>query len=190
MKRIAPLFLLGVILLCGCTDYREIERGYLVSAIGISKSDKGAQIYLEAQTTALADKTLEKVVLTDQGSSISNAFENLKSHLVKPLYFEQLAVAVFDKSLNLEDLNFLTNLLNTNYGIYIIKTEDIKTLFEYDSKSKTLGYDIITLIKNFEKEQNTKTHSRLFEVLKYKNAPSTVNIYDEKLTLVFKEAPL
>lgn len=173
--------------MCGCTDYREIERGYLVNTIGICKAGGGTQIYLEVQTTALAEKVLEKKVLTVNGSSIDDTFSNLNSHLVKPLYFEQVAAVVFDSEPTEKDINFLTNNLNLNYGVYIVKSQNVSMLFSYDSPSHILGYDIITLIKNFDKENKINSKCQLFEIIKHKNTLSTVNVCNDKL--VFEEVP-
>ena len=174
-------------MLCGCSDYREIERGYLVSAIGVNKTSDSVEIYLETQTAALSDKTLERAVLNSNGNTLNNAFENLKLSLVKPLYFEQVAVVIFNSPLTVEDINFLTQILKLNYGAYIVNTADITSLFAYESPSEILGYDIITLIKNFEKEQKLNSRSRLFEVLKNNHSLSAVNIDRDKLVFILNE---
>ena len=186
MKRIVIAFLIFCLLIIsGCNDYREIERGYLVNSIGISKTNQNATIYLEAQTTSLTDKSLEKIILTNNGHDLNEAFKNLKSQLVKPLYFEQMAVVVFDGPPVQADLAFLTNKLKINYGIYIVNSNNIKAIFEHDSPSSILGYDIITLIKNYEKENNESAHCRLFEVLKHKPVLPNVNLIQDTLILSF-----
>lgn len=186
MKHIAiTLLIFCLLIISGCTDYREIERGYLVSAIGISKAAENTTIYIEAQTTYLSDKVLEKTILTNNGNGLKEAFKNLKTQLVKPLYFDQTGVVIFDSQPTKTDLSFLTNELKVNYGVYIVNSNDIKSLLDYDSPSAVLGYDIITLIKNYEKENDIKTHCRLFEALKSKPVLPNINLSQNTLIISF-----
>lgn len=185
MKRFLLSFCF-IALLCGCSNYREIERGYLVSAIGIKHSSNNVQIYIEAQTTNFTDKALEKVTLTENGNTLNDAFGKLNSRIVKPLYFEQLGLVVFEKNVTQEDLCFLTDVLKLNLGIYIIKSNNTKLLFDYDLSNNTLGYDVVTLIKNFEKTHSANTFSRFFEVLKTNDSPLLIDIYENKMALFFE----
>ena len=50
--------LLLCFLLSGCTGYREIDRGYFVTAIAFSKKDTSTTVYIEALSSS--DITEEK----------------------------------------------------------------------------------------------------------------------------------
>ncbi len=176
------LFML-FIFLCGCTGYREIDRGYLVTAIGFSSQNGKANIYIEALSSSdVIDKPSERVVLTGEGINFEKAFENLKTYLVKPLYFEQLGTAVFENG-DVTGLEFLRKLPNINPGIYLVSTDDIKTLFENEAINGTLGYDAITLIKT-QQSGSAKVTNRLYLSQKENFTLPIVNFSDEKLTLI------
>lgn len=171
-----------IIALCGCTGYREIDRGYLVTAIGFSKADDKVDILIEAMSSSdVSDKKNERVVLTGSGDDEKSAYINLKTSLVKPLYFEQLGAVVFE---DMETVNaeFLNEIPNLNFGIYIVRTDDIKNLFENDSPSGVLGYDIVGLIKNYNKESDDKILSQFYKVRQNGELP-VVNFIDGRLVV-------
>lgn len=156
MKRvILLLYIIFLLSLCGCTGYREIERGYLVTALGISNAEYKTTVYLEAMaSTDTTDKESQKCILSSSGNTLSEAFEALESQLIKPLHFEQLGTVIFDNNLLPSDVAFLNNLPCINYGLYIVKTDNTQALFEGDFSNSILGYDIIGLIKtNFTKNK-------------------------------------
>lgn len=194
MKKYALILLTAVVaLLCGCTGYREIERGYLVTAIGFSEDDNNFSITLEAISSADApDKPSETITLQGKGKNFDDAFLILEKQLVKPLYFEHLGTVIISDTLDDTQIksviNFFQKLPSTNLGIYLVKTNDIDALFNNETSSGVLGYDIIGLIKNFEKRNNIKLSNQLYEVNRNDlsegvlNIP-TANITDGKLQL-------
>lgn len=185
MRRfLALLTLICIVFLCGCSGYREIDRGYLVTAVGICKNDDNVQIYLEAQSSASTSKNIERSILTGSGTTTAAAFEDMKFQLVKPLYFEQVGTAVFQGTPSHADLLFLTDTLKIHYGTFLVQCNDVEKLFHFDSPGKILGYDIIGLIKNFEKETNTDTRSRIFEILKFNIPLSKIDVTNNRLTLI------
>ncbi len=184
------LFLVAIffVLLCGCTGYREIDRGYLVSAIGVAQENGKVSIYVEATSSSdVADKPSERVVLIGDGDNVDAAFKNLNASLVKPLYFEQLGTAVFDAALSdkvyQEFLTFLKQRDGINLGIYIVNTSDVKNLFEFESPNGVLGYDIIGLIKMYEKETGIKVLNRFYQLERNKKPLPTVTLDEYKLIL-------
>lgn len=172
--------------LCGCNDYQEIDRGYFVTAIGICESGDTTQIYVEAQATSATDKGMTRFVLTGSGVSIGDAFKHLNEQLVKPLYFEQIGTIIFENTPTKDTFDFVTDTLKFNRGIYLVQTDNVKKLFDTDFQGEILGYDIIGLIKNFEKENNINTHSRLFEKIKYTDPLSKIAITSNGISFVFK----
>lgn len=170
-------------MLCGCMGYREIDRGYMVTAIGFGVDNGNTTIYIEALSTAdVSDKNQERTVLTSSGADKEQAYANLISTLVKPLYFEQLGAAVFENETE-PDLSFLTGFTDINLGIYIVITNDIKTLFENKTPSGVLGYDIITLIKTREKGREKRIFNQLYKSKDDKFNIPTVNMVDGNLIL-------
>ncbi len=181
MKKLITLMLLTLILsLCGCAGYREINRGYLVTAIGFSSTADNTTIFIEALSSSdvIPDKS-ERVVFWSNGKDADKAYKNLKNSLVKPLYFEQMGTAVFEGEIE-ENLVFLRKNLNINYDIYLVNTSNMKALFENDSPNGVLGYDVITLIKTQSKEKAT---NQLYKVQTGKEMLPIVDFKDGKLML-------
>ncbi len=183
MKKICFIICFALIfVLCGCAGYREIDRGYLVTAIGFSKENGKANIFIEAMSSSdVSDQKNERVVLTDSGNTVKEAYKNLKNSLVKPLYFEQLGAVVFE-GMETVDMGFLNELPNLNFGIYIVQTDDVKNLFENDTPNGVLGYDIVGLIKNYSKENHSKILSQFYNVKQDNHVP-TVNFTDGRLVI-------
>lgn len=170
-------------LLCGCMGYREVNRGYMVTAMGFGAKDDQSAIYIEALSASdMSDKKQERILLTGVGNSNKQAYQNLKSNLVKPLYFEQLGAVVFEKTIK-PDFKLLGEIANINPGIYIVLTDDANTLFEGQTPSGILGYDIITLIKTREKETKKRIVNQLYKAQGKTIKLPTVNIFDKNLIL-------
>ena len=187
------LFLVAILLflLCGCTGYREIDRGYLVTAIGVSQENEKTNIFIEAISSSdVADTPSERVVLTGIGNNIDAAFKNLTSSLVKPLYFEQLGTAVFDDALSdkvyMDFLTFLKQRDSINLGIYIVNTNDVKKLFEFESPNGVLGYDIMGLIKLYEKETRIKVVNKLYQLEYNKTSLPALKLDEDKFILDYQ----
>lgn len=171
-------------MLCGCMGYKEIDKGYLVTAVGISNKNDNAGIFIEAISASdTAKGENERIVLASNGNDIYQAYSNLKTTLVKPLYFEQLGAVIIEGYLD-DGLNFIKQIPNINYGIYITKTDDVKLLFESYSAKGLLGYDIISLIKTQQKQNAKKLSTQYFEIQNTKNLP-TINILSGKLIIEF-----
>ena len=192
MKRIILLaVVLSLLLLCGCTGYREIDRGYIVTAIGVSQKEDKINLFVEAISSSdVVDKPSERVVLHSTGDNINTAFKNLKESLVKPLYFEQTGTVIVEKSVNNVGKKELLDLCKKHsaigLGVYIVSTDELNSLFEINSPNGILGYDVIGLIDNYEKSTNKKLFNRLFEIKRQgflaNNLP-VVSVIDNRLKL-------
>ena len=192
MKRIILLaVVLSLLLLCGCTGYREIDRGYIVTAIGVSQKEGKINLFVEAISSSdVVDKPSERVVLHSTGDNINTAFKNLKESLVKPLYFEQTGTVIVEKSVNnvgkKELLDLCKKHSDIGLGVYIVSTDELNSLFEINSPNGILGYDVIGLIDNYEKSTNKKLFNRLFEIKRQgflaNNLP-VVSVIDNRLKL-------
>lgn len=194
MKKSALILLtVAVALLCGCTGYREINRGYLTTALGFSIDDGDFTITLETISSSdVTDKPSEVITLSGRGKSLDDAYTALEKQLVKPLYFEQLGTIVISNALDDAQIklaiDFYKKLPSANYGIYLVKTNDISALFNSETAGGVLGYDVIGIIKNFEKRNSVKLSNRLYEINRIgflkgvANVP-VVNVADGKLEL-------
>lgn len=183
MKKLLLLpFVVLLFLLCGCAS-REIDRGYLVSAVGFSEQEGYVNLYIETLSSSdTADRVSERVVLTAGGVSIQNAFDNLKQTLTKPLYFEQLGTVVFEKNISDDAIRFLKDIPDISYGIFLVKTDNIDKLFMSETPNGLLGYDIIGLLKT-----NGKTTSELYKINRDSFHLPTINLGDNGLYLTAKE---
>ena len=192
MKRIILLaVVLSLLLLCGCTGYREIDRGYIVTAIGVSQKEDKINLFVEAISSSdVVDKPSERVVLRSTGDNINTSFKSLKESLVKPLYFEQTGTVIVEKSVNNVGKKELLDLCKKHsaigLGVYIVSTDELNSLFEINSPNGILGYDVIGLIDNYEKSTNKKLFNRLFEIKRQgflaNNLP-VVSVIDNRLKL-------
>lgn len=177
-----------LLLLCGCNGYCEIDRGYLATAIGISQNANKTCIYIEAVSSqALGDKSSQSVVLSQEGSDFASAYKGLTENLIKPVYFKQLGTVVFDIAVSDKfiesSLDGLDGLDGTNLGIYLVKTNSVSSLFEAKQEGAILGYDIIGLIKNYEKENDTALSNQLYQYNRGGSALPLINTDGEKLIL-------
>ncbi len=192
MKRIILLaVVLSLLLLCGCTGYREIDRGYIVTAIGVSQKEGKINLFVEAISSSdVVDKPSERVVLHSTGDNINTAFKSLKESLVKSLYFEQTGAVIVENSVNNAGKKELLDLCKKHsaigLGVYIVSTDELNSLFEINSPNGILGYDVIGLIDNYEKNSGKKLFNRLFEIKRQdflaNNLP-VVSVIDNRLKL-------
>ena len=182
---------LSLLLLCGCTGYREIDRGYIVTAIGVSQKEGKINLFVEAISSSdVVDKPSERVVLHSTGDNINTAFKSLKESLVKPLYFEQTGAVIVENSVADKSKKELLDLCKKHsaigLGVYIVSTDNLNSLFEFDSPNGILGYDVIGLIDNYEKNSGKKLFNRLFEIKRQDfladNLP-VVSVIDNRLKL-------
>lgn len=192
MKKIILLaVVLSLLLLCGCTGYREIDRGYIVTAIGVSQKEGKINLFVEAISSSdVVDKPSERVVLHSTGDNINTAFKSLKESLVKSLYFEQTGTVVVENSVADKSKKELLDLCKKHsaigLGVYIVSTNNLNSLFEINSPNGILGYDVIGLIDNYEKNSGKRLFNRLFEIKRQDfwadNLP-VVSVIDNRLKL-------
>ena len=172
-----------IILLCGCNGYKEIDRGYIVTAIGFKDKNGTTDIFIEVlYSSDVTDEKNKRTILTASGPDETQAYKNLESALVKPLYFEQLGTVVFEKTTDF-NIGFLKEIANINLGVYIVKTDNIINLFENATPNGVLGYDVISLIKTQQKEGFKKATNQLYKSQSYNFDIPYVNFVDGNLIL-------
>lgn len=152
--------MLCAIFLCGCSDYREIDRGYLVNAIGIGFENDKTNIFISAVSSSdIADNPYSPITLSAYGENILDAYKNLQLQLEKPLYFEHLGTIVLEDTNHLEFISFFAALPMVNPSALVVKTPSCKSLFSNQDSYGLLGYDIIGIIKNYENQNKVNfTH--------------------------------
>lgn len=184
MKKSAILVIaLCLMFFCGCTGYKEIDRGYIVTAIGFEEQDGTVGIFIEAISSSdVSDEKSKRIVLSSNGTDEIKAYENLKNTLVKPLYFEQLGTIIFDKKA-IPNTDFLKQITNINMGIYVVKSDNVKALFESETPNGVLGYDVITLIKTQEKQNGEITKNKFYKAQKADLECAVVNSVNGHLIL-------
>ena len=186
MKKLT-LFLcvLSLTLLCGCTGYRETERGYLVTAIGFKKSSGKIGISLETLVASDTEQNNESEnILYGEGKDIVSAYSDIKRQLLKDIYFEHCGVIAvengFDDNETTEILNFCRGLQSLNIGVYVVKTDDINALFETKVSHESVGYAVIGLIKN---AGDSDFSNKLYEIQKNQTAFTLPQIKKKDNTL-------
>ncbi len=153
MKKLIPLFCL--MLLCGCSGYKEINNGYLVTGIAFDKTSDGVKITVNA----VLPEGEENMILSGSGEGLKSALNDLKKAQVKTLYFEHCGTVVLNQ--NLKDnvysiLEFCKNQIKTPIAARVVLCNDAGSLFLADRT----GYDVISLLKN----NNFKTDNRLYKI--------------------------
>ncbi len=154
MNKLIP-FVMCILLLCGCSGYKEINNGYLVTAIAFEKTENGVKINASAFLPVLE----ENIVLQGTGGDFNSAFNELKRKQVKTLYFEHCGTVVLNQNFKdeaLTVLEFCKNKIKVPIAARVILCNDAKALFEAD---KT-GYDVISLLKN----NNYNGEDRLYKI--------------------------
>ena len=154
MKKTAIIsILISLILLCGCTGYREIERGYFVTAIGFTKQSNDFGIILEMLSPSDIEPSGEKInVLSFGGKTLDAAYGEVNQSLKKPLYFEHCGAIVVSRDFTENEISeifdFCSNLDELNIDVYVARTDDVTAIFESQTADESVGYSIIGLIKN------------------------------------------
>lgn len=193
MKRVVLIFVtLSLLTLGGCNGYREIDRGYLVTAIGFKQTKSEITVAINAMSSGETnDKSSQNVTFYANGKTLFDAYNALKSQLVNPLYFDHLGAVVIEDSavsLQSEIIGFCESLRSVSLGLYVVSTPELQLLFEAQTPSGMLGYDIIGLIENYQKQNKVTVNNQLYKLQKVfasggKLSLPTVTVIDKKLML-------
>ncbi len=142
MKKII-LSLACVCLLCGCSGYKEINNGYLVTSAAIGKTDN----YIEIILNVILPENDESLVLLGRGKNLKSAYDEIKNSQTKTLYFEHCGTVVLNQNIKGEIkqvLTFCKTQMNIPIAAQVVYCNKAKSLFEADRT----GYDVISLVKN------------------------------------------
>ncbi len=154
-----------VVLLCGCSDYREIEQGYIVSSAAFFQDTEGVTVILEMVESFADSKTQ---LLTAQGNTADTAVKNLRLTLTKDLFFDHTAAIIVQSGMDSSKLqsvyNFCRDTTELNLGVYLVQCDDVQKLFEYQAVNGALGFDIMTLNTRAKEKQNIRYFNRFYEI--------------------------
>ncbi len=149
------LSLLCLILLCGCSGYKEINDGYLVTSVAFEELDGGGLI----TANIILPQTEENMILSAWGGDFDEAFSALKKAQVRSLYFEHCGTVVLNPRLKpqaFEILELCKNKIKIPIAARVVYCHDAKALFSADRT----GYDVISLLKN----NNARQDNQIFEI--------------------------
>jgi len=184
---------IALMMLCGCTGYREIDQGYIVTAIGFKKNSDETEIVLEVLTpSGTAEKVKDTNVLSGTGKSEKEAYNDIKSQLVKDIYLDHCGLVAIEGGFNTKELTEVLQFCNTlqslNIGAYVINTNNVEDLFDAKAVRMSVGYDVIRLIKNAAKGNGQSFSNQVYQLQRDFSAGKSpqiplVNITDKKISL-------
>ena len=185
-KVIVFVLIIGLSLLCGCNGYKEIDRGFIATAIAFYKSENRAHIIIETSASSMTEQNTKRIILSGEGDDFDSAAQNLYSQLTAPIYFDQLGTAVFENSLTADEQgelleSFLTS-ENIKWDIYVVTADNVGALFKNDGNN-FLGYDIIGLINRHEKQTSKRLICRYYELRRNEFNLSSINLTTNPLAI-------
>lgn len=153
MKRVWICLLPLCLLLASCgTGAVEPEELYLVSAVGLDRTDGGLRVVTEVPLTREneADKMVVRV-FEGTGTTLDEAMETLKSGLGRELFFGHCALAILGDGVSGETLRAaLERFVNVGvpFSVTVISTADARDLLARGSLSATaVGYEIPDILR-------------------------------------------
>lgn len=157
--------------LCSCSDYRELEKGYLVAALCFSSEGQGLTVRAETLFSASDGNSAPKIeILTASGENALGAIDNLELTLTRQLYFDHCAALIVENSISLEQLNDIISYCNKNErlneGLYVVLAEDIDKVLEIEPVSNAVGFDIMNLMKKLKTKNKIDYKNRFYEMKK------------------------
>ncbi len=161
-------------LLCGCSNVRRIvsQNGrYLVSAMGVDKSESGVLVSLEAIVVNSQDseQDIKPQVFEGQGKNVETAFKQASLKTAKPFDLSHCAIIVLGQGLdtkNKEEIyDFCFNDREITVSVGFISTESANKLLNQKPVSDiAVGYEIATMLETQYSENKISFKNRFFEI--------------------------
>ncbi len=157
--------------LCSCSDYRELEKGYLITALCFSDEGEDLTVKLETLFPASDSNSAPKTeILTASGKNALGALDNLELTLTRQLYFDHCAALIVENSIDREQLNDIISYCNENKrlneGLYVVFADDIDNVLEIEPVSNAVGFDIMNLMKKLKSKNKIDYKNRFYEMKK------------------------
>lgn len=174
-KVICVLVVISVCLLfCGCggsSVFSEGTRENLVSAIGFSKGEKGAAVYLETITVNSENPEAQSSVLVikGEGETVELAFKNALKKSALGLRFSHCTAAVIERGVEGELLKECFELLyNTdqiNLSVSVIAADSVEEFLNQTPDSTiTVGFWVSEALSAEKEKTGKKYKNRLYEI--------------------------
>lgn len=160
MRKILSLILIpfAALTLCSCFDYIEIEKSYIISALGFDMDENAVRLSVEVANGG------EKRIFEAVGETILEAFQNIKKGFTRKPDFSHTACIVlgenFTQNMKYEALQFLKDVEGFAISARIVTAENALNLLENEPRETAIGYDIIKLL-----EQNKVESIKLYETM-------------------------
>ena len=163
-KLIIPI--LCIILLCGCENKPQ---EYIITAIGVDY-DKGLYtVSFEALIINTENEEQELKVITGKERTLLKAVEEIKKQNTLPLMLSHCGIVAVGDGISREKLKGIMRFAKEHgditLSVLFLKTENANKLL--DSKplsSASVGYDLMSMLKNAKESEGKNIKNRLFEI--------------------------
>lgn len=160
---------LSVCLLCGCAGRRELDKGYMLTAIGFELEGKAFKVTAELISVSdMQEDSPKPQVMSANGVTPQNALYNLSLNFPRAVYFDHCATLVIGGGIEDERfkavIDYCAEAENLNLNMRVINSSDIQTLFNTPTVSAAVGYHIMRLLSFKEKESGLEYTSRFYEI--------------------------
>lgn len=172
MKKILYIFTLLCFFmfgLCGCVGQRELDKGYMLTAIGFEGTDSGISVIAELITVSdMQNSSPEPQVLSAKGDTPEDALYKLSLDFPRAVYFDHCAALAIGQGIDSKNLEavikYCATADNLNLNMYVIYCPDIESVFNTPTVSSAVGYHIMRLLNFKAKESGIDYNSRFYEI--------------------------
>ena len=167
----AFLAMCSIAFFCSCSDYREVERGYLVTALCFESEGQGIEVRVEALVPRAYNSDEPKTqILSAEGENATDAVKNLELTLTKELYFDHCAALMLESGISAKQISNIIDYCKENnrlsLGLYVVSADDIDAVLEIEPASGAVGFDIMNLMKKLKNKNKKDYNNCLYEVEK------------------------
>ena len=187
MKKIIIIFF--ILLLCGCSDYKELNDLAIISTIGIDKDKDDYKICMEVLNTN--KKNSKNYIIYSEGKTLNEAINKANDKSDKKIYgghLNQLIVSkdIFNKK-NTEIIDSFIRLteVKDEIDLFLSKEDTACELLETSIKSNKESYKLLdNALKYSSRSSNTNIDTYISNTLKYGIDPVISTIKKDKDNIV------
>lgn len=167
IKRIALILCFVVLMLSGCTGYRESTGTYIISAIGFDTSKDGLSVNVQAVEVGGASP--EGIVFSGVGTTPEKAVYSVATKTTKTLLFDHCGIVAVGEDISgkklSEILRFCREQSSLNLSVYVVSCENAQKLLETKAVSSVAsGYDLMEILENYEDKTGVDLKNRFYEL--------------------------
>ena len=171
MKFVKTILVFFIILcLSGCkygADYIDPEDRYIITAIGIQKSNEGVMAVIEAPKEIDTKQEAVKV-FSASGQNIKKAIQNASDKIPGELLFSQCPVILLDRSVEGDLIDDIFDLCLSDYEISLsvqfVACENPQKILSEDTSDTSVGYTIHRTVNYSNKNFNFSGTSRFAKI--------------------------